>query len=216
MHLFKENEISDGSNETEFQTTPINSVSDLDSCPKTSIKIQKSNQILIKDKVCKNLSPKRKKYRSQLRAQKSSRRWSLQPPKVESIEFIELDDRALMKNILDALREKGEAKTLNGDYLGAVTAFNDALTIQRQFFDRYDNLASTGSILNEIGIVLSQLGDDFQTLALNSLDKAIEIRQNTLGTGDEKTSDSVHNLWILLHNIKDRYMNEDNQLNYFR
>ena len=180
-------------------------------------KIQSSNETIIIDKVCKNLSPPRKSLRSKLLdTQKSSRRWSLQLPKVEPQAFVELDDRALMKNILDALIETGEMKASNGNFLGAVTAFNDALTIQRNIFDRYETLASTGSILNEIGIVLSQLGIDFQCMAINSFEKSLEIRQNSLGSGDELTADTVHNMWILLHNIRLRYTNECNPLKCFR
>lgn len=216
INLFENNKRASGSNEMNFQASSNHNVSDLNIRPKISPKNTNSDRSTFKDSVCKNLSPKRLKVASQFKSQNLSRRWSLQPQKIKSIQHMELDDRSLIKNILNALIERGQAKSLDGDCLDAATAFNDALTIQRIFFDHSDCHANTGSILNEIGIVLSQLGDDFRTLALNSFDKAIEIHQNSLGPGDKKTADSVHNLWVLLHNIRHQYMNKGAQLNCFR
>lgn len=175
------------------------------------------NDTITTDKVCKNLSPKRQNSLSKIKKQIFSERRIQRQPNASPVAFEELEDSCFMENVLDALMEKGANKAARGNFRGAVNSLNDALTVQRNYFDREEKVVKTGLILNKIGIALSLSGIDYECMAINSFEKSLEIIQESkLGPGDENAADAANNMWILLHNVRDRCLEGNDQYQCYR
>ena len=225
--LHKETGTSINCDGTRIKTTKLQFEPDISlDCSDTSISSEDSsiatpvveyNDTITTDKVCKNLSPKRQNSLSKIKKQLFSERRLQRQPNASPVAFEELEDSCFMENVLDALMEKGVNKAARGNFRGAVNAFNDALTVQRNYFDREEKVVKTGIILNKIGIALSRSGVDYECMAINSFEKSLEIIQESkLGPGDQNAADAAHNMWILLHNVRDRCLEGNDQHQCYR
>lgn len=122
----------------------------------------------------------------------------------------------LDNSLESALVELGEFRYRGGDFHGAVQAWNETLTLQR---NRLGNRHPTvGTTLNLIGVALAQMDESMSYMALTAFEESLSIKQDNPGPGYEETADAVHNMWILFHNARERQKGQDggNQLHNYR
>jgi len=112
-----------------------------------------------------------------------------------------------------ALSNEMVKKVDEGLFQDALVIANEALTVQRRC--EGSNNPDIGRILNFIGIILSQMedSDTHNYMALTSFEESLTIMQETLGYGDEETSFALHNMWLLLHNERERLKEDEYERN---
>mmetsp|Transcript_19936 Transcript_19936/g.28908 ORF Transcript_19936/g.28908 Transcript_19936/m.28908 type:complete len:321 (+) Transcript_19936:150-1112(+) len=113
--------------------------------------------------------------------------------------------------VASALSTEMVKKVDEGLFHEALVVANEALTLQRKCEGRMN--PNIGRILNFIGIILSQMDSSNNYMALTSFEESLTIMQETLGYGDEETSFALHNMWLLLHNERERQKLNDNDRN---
>jgi len=113
--------------------------------------------------------------------------------------------------VASALSTEMIQKVNEGLFHEALVIANEALTVQRRCKVRSN--PNIGRILNFIGIILSQIDDSNSYMALTSFEASLAIMQETMGYGDEETSFALHNMWLLLHNERERQKEKKNGMN---
>mmetsp|Transcript_7188 Transcript_7188/g.10816 ORF Transcript_7188/g.10816 Transcript_7188/m.10816 type:complete len:321 (-) Transcript_7188:525-1487(-) len=113
--------------------------------------------------------------------------------------------------VASALSTKMVQRVDEGLFQEALVIANEALTIQRQHAG--SNHQDVGRLLNFIGVILSQGEDSESYMALTSFEESLTIMQETMGYGDEETSFALHNMWLLLHNERERQKEDESERN---
>lgn len=101
----------------------------------------------------------------------------------------------------DRLYKLGTLEAERGRHRHALKHFNECLVLQRENLGD-DDTPEAARTLNAIGVVLSEIGEDFA--ALTALEEALYIRQTVQGPGHEDAAETLSNLTHLLRKVKEK------------
>ena len=101
----------------------------------------------------------------------------------------------------DRLYKLGTLEAERGRHRHALKNFNECLVLQRDNLGD-DDTPEAARTLNAIGVVLSEIDEDFA--ALTALEEALYIRQTVQGPGHEDAAETLSNLTNLLRKVKEK------------
>ena len=101
----------------------------------------------------------------------------------------------------DRLYKLGTLEAERGRHRHALKHFNECLVLQRDNLGD-DDTPEAARTLNAIGVVLSEIDEDFA--ALTALEEALYIRQTVQGPGHEDAAETLSNLTNLLRKVKEK------------
>ena len=101
----------------------------------------------------------------------------------------------------DRLYTLGTLEAERGRHRHALKHFNECLVLQRDNLGD-DDTPEAARTLNAIGVVLSEIDEDFA--ALTALEEALYIRQTVQGPGHEDAAETLSNLTNLLRKVKEK------------
>lgn len=100
----------------------------------------------------------------------------------------------------DTTYSLAEGKAKDGKWADALNLYNETLRLQREEFGRTD--PQVARTLNDIGVTLSHLGEEYYIKALWTFREAFLIQRKVLLKGDKEISITARNMSILLKGIK--------------
>lgn len=101
----------------------------------------------------------------------------------------------------DRLYKLGTLEAERGRHRHALKHLNECMVLQRENLGD-DDTPEAARTLNAIGVVLSEIGEDFA--ALTALEEALYIRQTVQGPGHEDGAETLSNLTHLLRKVKEK------------
>ncbi len=99
--------------------------------------------------------------------------------------------------VISALKKISIRHICKKEYPQALRSLNHALSFQQKTLGaNHPDVATTYHLM---GVVMSNIGENYSYMAMTAFEESIRIRQENFGPGSEEAASTLKSLWVLLH-----------------